>query len=44
MVGDNKQVSPAAIGVQRGDMQLLTRDFFATLPFGAVLTPRQVNL
>jgi len=39
IVGDNKQVSPSAIGVREADIRQLYARFLRTLPFGDVLSP-----
>jgi very-short-patch-repair endonuclease len=39
IVGDNKQVSPSAVGVREVDIRQLHSRFLRTLPFGDVLTP-----
>jgi len=39
IVGDNKQVSPSAIGVREVDIRQLYARFLRTLPFGDVLSP-----
>jgi transcription elongation GreA/GreB family factor/very-short-patch-repair endonuclease len=41
IVGDNKQVSPAAIGVKEVDVRQLYARFLRTLPFGDVLSPEK---
>lgn len=41
IVGDNKQVSPSAVGVREVDIRLLHARFLRTLPFGDVLTPEK---
>jgi very-short-patch-repair endonuclease len=41
IVGDNKQVSPAAIGVREVDVRQLYARFLRTLPFGDVLSPEK---
>jgi very-short-patch-repair endonuclease len=41
IVGDNKQVSPAAIGVREVDVRQLYARFLGTLPFGDVLSPEK---
>jgi len=39
IVGDNKQVSPSAVGVREVDIRQLHARFLRTLPFGDILTP-----
>ena len=39
VVGDNKQVSPSAVGMKEADIGLLHRRFLRDLPFGAELSP-----
>ena len=39
VVGDNKQVSPLAVGVGNATIQQLHNRFLRSLPFGAVLSP-----
>ena len=39
IVGDNKQVSPSAIGVRETDIRQLYARFLRNLPFGDVLSP-----
>jgi very-short-patch-repair endonuclease len=41
IVGDNKQVSPSAIGVREVDIRQLYARFLRTLPFGDVLSPEK---
>jgi superfamily I DNA and/or RNA helicase len=41
IVGHNKQVSPAAVGVRESDIRQLHARFLRTLPFGDVLTPEK---
>ena len=41
IVGDNKQVSPAAVGVRESDIRQLHSRFLRALPFGDVLTPEK---
>ena len=41
IVGDNKQVSPSAIGVREVDVRQLYARFLRTLPFGDVLSPEK---
>ena len=41
VVGDNKQVSPSAIGVKEADIRQLHTRFLRTLPFGDVLSPEK---
>jgi very-short-patch-repair endonuclease len=41
IVGDNKQVSPPAIGVREVDIRQLYARFLRTLPFGDVLSPEK---
>jgi hypothetical protein len=41
VVGDNKQVSPSAIGVKNADIQQLHNRFLQSLPFGDVLSPEK---
>ena len=41
VVGDNKQVSPSAVGVKESDIRQLHSRFLRTLPFGDVLTPEK---
>ncbi len=39
VVGDNKQVSPSAVGIKEADISQLHTRFLRTLPFGDVLSP-----
>lgn len=41
VVGDNKQVSPSAVGVKEADIRQLHTRFLRTLPFGDVLSPEK---
>ena len=41
VVGDNKQVSPSAVGMKEADIKLLHSRFLRDLPFGDVLTPER---
>lgn len=41
VVGDNKQVSPSAVGVKESDVRMLHARFLRTLPFGDVLSPEK---
>jgi very-short-patch-repair endonuclease len=41
IVGDNKQVSPSAIGVREADIRQLYARFLKDLPFGSVLSPEK---
>jgi len=41
VVGDNKQVSPSAVGMKEADIKLLHSRFLRDLPFGDVLSPER---
>jgi very-short-patch-repair endonuclease len=41
VVGDDKQVSPSAVGVKNADIQQLYNRFLRDLPFGDMLTPEK---
>lgn len=41
VVGDNKQVSPSAVGVKEADIRQLHTRFLRNLPFGDVLSPEK---
>ena len=41
VVGDNKQVSPSAIGMKEADVRMLHARFLRELPFGDVLSPEK---
>lgn len=41
VVGDNKQVSPSAIGIKEADVRQLHGRFLRALPFGDVLSPEK---
>jgi very-short-patch-repair endonuclease len=41
VVGDNKQVSPSAVGVKEADIRQLHARFLRNLPFGDVLSPEK---
>lgn len=41
VVGDNKQVSPSAVGMKETDIKLLHSRFLRDLPFGDVLSPER---
>ncbi len=41
VVGDNKQVSPSAIGVKEADIRQLHARFLRDLPFGAEISPEK---
>lgn len=41
VVGDNKQVSPSAVGIKEADIKLLHSRFLRDLPFGDVLSPER---
>lgn len=41
VVGDNKQVSPSAVGVREADIRQLHTRFLRDLPFGDVLSPEK---
>jgi hypothetical protein len=41
VVGDNKQVSPSAIGMKEADVRMLFARFLRELPFGDVLSPEK---
>ena len=41
VVGDNKQVSPSAIGMKEADIKLLQSRFLRDFPFGDVLSPER---
>jgi very-short-patch-repair endonuclease len=41
VVGDNKQVSPSAVGVKEADVRMLHARFLRSLPFGDVLSPEK---
>jgi very-short-patch-repair endonuclease len=41
VVGDNKQVSPSAVGMKEADVRMLHTRFLRALPFGDVLSPEK---
>lgn len=41
VVGDNKQVSPSAVGMKEADVRMLHARFLRALPFGDVLSPEK---
>jgi very-short-patch-repair endonuclease len=41
VVGDNKQVSPSAVGMKEADVRMLHSRFLRELPFGDVLSPEK---
>ena len=41
VVGDNKQVSPSAVGIKETEIKLLHSRFLRDLPFGDVLSPER---